>query len=220
MSTTYYTVNPFSPNKDIVDVSRVEPFANFAPMGLAIRIPDGVAIRGNPMTLAELLAEKSAGILRGYDGFSGIVLDPCLTTVSNPYPGVNIGASNKYIAGSGDSSLPGLGNTNHQLLPSGVLTFQNVTLPGAVDTCVLLWEVYETFVGEDPESGLIRRLYIEQPSSHLPCEVSFNGGASYTVANASVLTNVAPADQGTNLVVRFSNPVGIPLYLGSWALVY
>jgi hypothetical protein len=218
--TTYYTINSVSSNKDIVDVTQVDDYEPFAPMGLAIRVPRGVGIQGKPKTLTELLDAKKNGILAAYDGLSNIVVDSCLnaTGSGNGYPGINTTSSTKYVQGSGDAS-PGIGNTNHQILGGGQIVFLAVAIPSAPATCVLQWEAYTTWVNVTA-SGLTYRYYTQQPDTHLDGSVSFNGGSTYTAVSSGVMANIDSDSQGSSVVVRIENPTSFPIYLGSWALVF
>lgn len=224
MVTTYYTINPFSLNKDIVDVTQIEPDEPFAPMGLAVRVPKGVSIQGKPKTLGELLDAKREGMLAMYDGFSYIVMDSCLNVVGGEgYPGVNTTASKGLVQGSGydggpgGATVPGIGNTHHQLLPNGQLKTQAFTLPMAPESAVVHWEVYRTSVLES-SSGLLLRHYIEEHHTSVDCEVQFSN--AFLIADSGVLMSIPEGARGTNLVLTFTNLRAYPVYLASWAVVF
>jgi hypothetical protein len=218
--TTYYTVNTLASSlstaRDIVDVAAVDEGEAFAPMGLAVRIPQGVSIQGKPKVLSTLLTAKYAGILAAYQGYTRIAMDPCLSpSQALPYPGLSTGNCSNYVSGTGA--------VNHLLLPGGVLVFQTLTLAAPVESLIMTWETYGTEVSESfgtlNTPGALNRFYVPKLDSTLQCRVSFGAGY-FTVPSSGAVVNVAPNLQGTTLVVRFENLSQSPAYLGSWALVY
>lgn len=113
---THYLIDTFTPaahlSEPIVDV--VSPVAGLsdATGSLVVRVPDGVAIHGNPSTLGALLTAKYNGMLAYYSGFANILSDPCidptnvdLTTLSGAAASVTASAIGS-ITVSGLAGIP------------------------------------------------------------------------------------------------------------------
>ena len=212
--TLHYTVNTFSTAKDVVDVTQLGAAEEFAPMGLAVRVPDGVSIRGKPKTLTELLDSKKQGILEAYSGYASVLMDPCLSvTATATSPGVNTSASYGYMPGSGFS--------NHLLLSSttGMITTQQYTLTATAPPAsfVVLWEAYTISTVE--VNGQYFRRYLQRDPSVLDCTISFDGD-TVSAYSGAVVNILDPSKRGYDVVLRFENVSLYDIYLGSWALVY
>lgn len=218
---TYYTISPFGASKDIVDVTILEDeFAPFAPMGLPIRVPNGVSIRGRPKTLSELLTSKADGLLRAFGDYTNVVMDSCLNAAGGgTEPGIEASESFGY--------RPGGGFTNHFIHGNGgVIVSKTVTLPFVPDKCVVVWEVYSTAISwmpayVDPYAQTFRECFI-QPTASFDCEIYFNSSSSFstTVTGSGDVTNISSGFQGTDLKVQFTNNGSLPFYLGNWAVIY
>ena len=198
----HYLVDPFTPGRGIIDVTKAEAGGTDSTGGLLIRIPDGTAVHGAPKDLEALLLAKADGLLAYYAGFTSIAYEDCLTASG-------VQDTNGVIVGAGVA--------NHCLLSDGYLATASVALASAPSVCVVVWEAY-SFVNVDPANERFSRVYLEEDSDALECNVSFNGVPG-SVTNG-VVYNVPAGNQGTDLVLEFTNTSGSRLYLGSWAVIY
>jgi hypothetical protein len=203
---THYQIDPFTTNGDIIDVVTAVSGTTESTGSVIIRIPDGVGIHSNPATLSALLLAKYDGLLAFYAGFTQILGDDCQDTLT-----VDLPLSSRLLVSTGF--------VNHCLLAGGNYfssTFLGALVP-APTQCVLTWESYR-FIDDDTKSERFTRNYDE--TSDLTCLVSFNGGATYSATTDGAVLNIPVPDQGQDLKVRFTNPAGYRVYLGSWALIY
>jgi hypothetical protein len=201
----HYQIDPFTTVGNILDVLTAESGTSDATGSTIIRIPDGVSIKPPPTKLVDLLIDKSDGLLAFYAGFTQIFSDSCLNTT------VDLTNSHRLLVSNGF--------VNHCLLDGGIYlsTVHVGALIPAPSQCVLTFEEY-VYVDSDDKTGRFQRTYTE--SSGLTCQVSFNGGGSFNSTTNGAVLNVPVPDQGSDLKVRFDNPTGDRVYLGSWSLVY
>ena len=202
----HYLVDPSTTNADIIDVVIAESGQTDATGATLIRIPDGVGVDNQPSNLTDLLTEKYNGLLAYYAGFTQIVADSCLD------------ASNVSLTDCSRTVLAA-GRVNHAIDAGGTLSFNPVTIGGAVEQCVVVWETYE-FLDSNDKTTLFQRVYSELNTSSLDVTVGFNGlGGSFLAATSDTVLNVPVPDQGTDLTLVFVNNTGNRVYLGSWAVI-
>jgi hypothetical protein len=206
----HYLIDPFTVTGEIVDVVMSETGQVEATGSTVIRIPDGVAIRGNPTNLTDLLTAKYNGLMSFYAGFTDMLADPCMDESNFDLAALYTQfflVSSKFV--------------NHCLLYPG--TCVSVPFPlGFIPTqCIVVWEEY-TFTDSDNIVDRFQRIYTEESGANLSCQISFNGGGSYSLdmINGGVY-NIPVIDQGNSFIIWFKNWVaGKRIYLGSWALLY
>ena len=215
---SYYLIDlhtdPFSSSR-ILDVAVTTPLAGSSTLmngGVVVRVPDYVGTQ-EPTTVTALLAQKYAGLLAYYIGYTYITRDDLLD------------------AADVDFAAPTLkgrfGDRNCIALPpnfgggGGVFQSTVAALSGpAPAQVVVTWEVYRVDL-VDPALNRATLTYVERPASLLACQVSFNGGASFIAALDGTALGVPVADQGTNFVIRLTNSSPTDsLYVGSWAVIY
>lgn len=210
---THYLVdlygNPMS-TASIIDVREPTNLQTITNGTFVIRVPDGAQIqRPTPTNLSALITAKFAGLLAFYAGFTRITFDD-------------------LIDPSGiDTSAPSTAGTfgqrgSIQLYPGGVLT--SVVTPltgGAPAQVVITWETF-TLTSSDPKTDRFQRTYTEIPSSpsNVTCQVSFNGGVTFTAAMDGAVLNIPVPAQGTNFVIKLTNTSTGRLGIGSWAVIY
>ena len=198
--------NPFA-NASILDVRNPPTGQSLSNGVLVVRVPDGVRVQ-RPVDYTDLVTQKYAGLLGFYAGFTRIAFDDLIDVLS-----VNTATSSKVLLGDRSSIA---------LYPAGVLETVSTPLSGAAATqAILLWETYE-YTDADDKNDRFQRTYSEVPSdpSNITCQVSFNGGLTFNAITDGATLNIPLLDQGTNLVVRFTNASLSKLFLGSWALIY
>lgn len=175
-----------------------------------VRVPDGVAVR-RPSTVADLLTKKYQGLLARYAGFTRIAYDDLIDTTSVDL--TYVGTRGQF----GDRNQISL-NTS-----GGAMQSTTVALTGpAPSQVVVTWEAYEV-TDSDPKTGRMVRTYVELPSSgtYSTVQVSFNGGGTWNAAVDGGVLNIPLASQGTNFIIRITNPhVSKRVRIGSWAVVY
>lgn len=206
----YYLIDPFTVGGDIVDVVTSETGQIEATGSTVIRVPDGVAIRGNPTNLTDLLTAKYSGLMSFYAGFTDMLSDPC------------IGANN-FDPASFFFFNNSSGWVNPSLSYAGSCDSVPFALGFAPTQCVVVWEEF-IFTDLDDKAGRFRRTYVEDEvlPNVLECIFSFDGWAhsSVPVSNGEVY-NIPVPNQGTSFTIRFSNnTAGYRKYIGSWALFY
>jgi len=212
----HYLIDPFTTNGDIIDVVTAESGVTNSTGSSIVRVPDGVAIAGNPSDITTLLIDKYAGLLAFYAGFTDIIGDSCTDALT-----VNTPSTIGLLAGT--ASVPGppnAGFVNHCLLPlGGILISVAFPLGYAPSQCVIAWEEY-SFADSDDKTGRLQRSYTEESGSNLLCLASFNNGATSNVTTNGSVLNIPAPDQGTSFIITLANPGVSRMHLGSWALVY
>lgn len=202
----HYLIDPFTPSRDIIDVTKPEEGETNTTGALLIRVADGIPIHGKPKDLETLLTAKTDGLLAYYAGFSLITFDNCLTQGGVSLPdcsGVSVGA----------------GVANHCIFPAGTLVTSTIDLLGVTPSaCVVTWEAYSQYNVET--SAGVRRMYVEEDSDLLECNVRFDGTTDTFVGGSGTVLNIPTDAQGDQLVLTFANTSGSRLYLGAWSVVY
>jgi hypothetical protein len=199
----HYLIDPFTLNGDIIDVITSESGQTDSTGATVVRVPDGVAIHNNPTNLLALLTAKYDGLLASYAGFTTIRANSCM----------NSGVLDSKAV------LLSSGFVNHVLMPNGTIDTATVVLPFAPTQAIAVWEAY-TFTESNNKSGRYQRVYTEHDSNDLTVTVTFDSGANnFPVTDGGVL-NVPLVGQGTAFRFGFTNPLGIRLYLGSWAIIF
>ena len=66
----------------------------------------------------------------------------------------------------------------------------------------------------------IGRTYQEQSGSVLTVDVSFNNGGTFNTVNDGSLFLIAPIDQGSQFIIRFTNGGSDKRWVGSWAVIF
>lgn len=168
-----------------------------------IRVPDGVEV-GDPTTLSNLLTAKFGGLLSYYAGFSNILYDDFVDET-----GIDlVNSTGIFVGARGAVSLLGAASTLHTTM---------TTLFSPPAQALVTYEVYQ-YLQTDVWSDTFQRWYQEEGASNLGCQVSFNNGATWTTLYDGVVADIALADQGTQMIVKFSG--GASRYnLGSWAVL-
>jgi hypothetical protein len=152
----------------------------------AIALRDEVPLTGTPTTKADLLTRKHLGLLALHPGFADIVFDD-----GQDATGWNLGAAftSGYFGDRGSIR---------------VTSAESVTVP-LVSTpaqAVLYWEAY-LYTDSLPRDGIFQRVYEEQDASVFTAQVSFDGGLTFISMQEGVIETIPPANQGSQLVVRF-----------------
>ncbi len=213
MSTLYIFdahTNPISGS----DLNEVRYNANSAPLTghFVVRAPTDMPLAAEQQNLANLLTEKYAAVLAYFSTFANIVYEdftttPGVDTANSPGSSVGVRCTTKL-----GRRVSGVG---------GVLQTNMTVLGGAPSVVSVTWEAFQ--VGTtNPVNGRLTQQFQELASSNLTVEVSFNNGATWTAVTDRAIQNIAVPDQGTDLVLRFTNassPMS-PVWLGSWAVLF
>lgn len=198
----HYLIDPFTINGDIIDVITAESGQTDTTGTTVVRVPDGVAIRNNPIDVTNLLIQKYDGLLGFFAGFTQIVGDSCMS------------GDNLTLLKAGIQSA---GFVNHGLFGSGVATFGPIILPFAPTQCVVSWELF-SFTESNDKTGRYQRVYVEEDPNILTCNVNFGGPLSFTTSDT--VLNIPVPNQGTSFTISLVNPTATRYYLGSWALIF
>jgi hypothetical protein len=86
---------------------------------------------------------------------------------------------------------------------------------------LVTWDTY-MFVGVDNATTLYSRKYEElanDPTTVL-CQVSFNGGTTFTPALDSMILTLNPLNVGSSFIIQLTNTSTTPISIGSWTLIY
>lgn len=214
MSTHYFVDAHTSPFADsqINDVRVPDPNTGESLLNsnFIVRIPTGVAI-DNPADLNELLTNKYVGQLAFFTGFANIIFDDLLDTA-------DINAATSLAVQLGERST----NSVH---PSGILESDPIALGGTPVQAIIAWEVFDvidtdTGASATDPTARIDRTYREQSGALLTVDVSFNNGSTYNTVNDGSLFLIALVDQGSQFIIRFTNPGSTKLWVGSWAVIF
>lgn len=192
----------------ILDVHTPEAGASPVNGAILIRVPDGVSVV-NPLDLGDLLTKKYQGLLALYAGFPNIAYDDLLDATGINYATVSL---------SGTFGERG----TVQMETFATLDTLPVALAGPpVTQCVVTWENY-AITQTDPASGRVSRVYTDVPATpgNMTCQVSVDGGATFTTTLDGGVATIPLASQGNSLVLRFINQAAGRLGLGSWAVIY
>jgi nucleoside-specific outer membrane channel protein Tsx len=165
-------------------------------------------VQDDPVDRAALLTEKYDSLLASYAGFTQIVSDPCLDSLT-------------FDVANAQKAFFSQGFANHALSPEtpNGMTTTTVTLPFAPTVCVVLWEEY-SFSDVDDKTGRYSRTYVEGSGSDLTCTVSFDNGVNFNpVANGAVF-NIPALEQGVDFSIGFTNTGSSRVYLGSWSVIF
>lgn len=176
-----------------------------------VRVPDEVQVI-NPANLTDLLTQKYQSLLADNGGFTFVTYDDLLDA-SHVDP-----TSGPGIFGQRGAMSIAPGGTFSSVINGGAGT----PLTGSAPSQALLtWEVFSVS-DTDPSNGMLSRTYTEVASTpdFLSCQVSFNGGGTFTATTDSTVLSILPANQGTAFIVQFTNVTQGRLYLGSWAVLY
>lgn len=171
-----------------------------------VRVSDDMPLDQEQSNLTNLLSEKYDAMLTFYATFSNIVYEDFTDT-----PSVNVGSSVGVHSGLRATTKVGAS--------TGVLRTNASVLGAPPGLVVVLWEAFRV-VTTNPKTGRCTRSYQEMASTSFTVAVSFNNGSTWTAANDGGLLSIAAPDQGTNLVLRFTNATAEPVWLGSWAVLF
>ncbi len=172
-----------------------------------IRVSESMPLSAEPSNLSSLLQSKYNAMLAFYATFSNIVFEDFTDT-----PGVDLANSTNVHAGIRSTTKVG-GTT-------GVLRTNASVLGAPTGLVVVLWEAYKV-ITTNPKTGRLTRLYQEMDADSFDVEISFNNGATWTAVTDRAIQNIAAPDQGTDLVLRFTNTSAVNSYwLGSWAVLF
>ena len=203
-----YLIDPYTVDGDITDVLSGDLGPVNATGSTVVRVPDGVALEDTPQDLVELIDEKYGGLLAFYAGFTDIVADACMDPLTVDLVGP--------LASTG--VLVSEGYVHHCILPGGNLRTVNAGPLGSAPTVVIVvWETYRLNTTDDATTRLTRE-YVEDDTVLVTCTVDF-GGAAPVPAISGVVLNIPVADQGTDLILTFTNNDPDRVYLGSWAVI-
>lgn len=198
----------FPVNVSIIDVREPDSGQSLANGSMVVRVPDYIQVV-RPTDLQDLLNQKYTGLLAFYAGFAEIaaddLIDPLHVDLVNS-AGVRAGLRNTVCIANGGF----LRSTAYSLLPSPAPT-----------VAVITWEVFE-YVDTDPKTGMYEREYKEVSASEFTCEISFDNWVNTNFVVNEGIFNVPLGQQGTDLIIRFTNTSapGRELFLGSWAVIY
>lgn len=212
---TYYLIDLFDDS-----ISSVEnPATSQLLVGkYAIRIPAGINITP-PTNLSSLISKKYQAILGYFGYFSNIAFDDMLDSSGVDTSGGS-GTTGVILGDKGHVGFYPQSTINPVLVTvTNVLPWSG---PGAGPSQIVL--DYELFAYQDVDGKASRysRSVVEKvPDTDATCQISFDGGVTYTLATNKAITNIALADQGVNMVLKFTRSAGAGrVYLGSWAVLY
>jgi hypothetical protein len=184
-----------------------------------VRVPDDIVIPDSVTNPNDLITQKYASMLANSGLFTSIVYDGMLDAA-----GIDVANSFGISTGvRGACSLYPAGGITY---PQSTMQMSMVAVGGVPVTQAMLRAELFKFVPIDNVTDRYLRGYSEVAvtGADVDCYLSFNNGATWVSAIDSTLVNVALADQGTQLIVKFvrtswsaTNP---RLYLGSWAVLY
>ena len=199
----------------IVDV--LSPPSGVSEIGgsFVVRAPKGVV--HDPADLADLLSQKYTNLLTSYPGYQYLAYDDLLDA-----SGINAAASVACLGErSNISILPG--SPGEVWVPGSLIT-NAVTLDITPSTALIFWEVFEYLI--DESSGRIVRSYREKDSdSTSTCSATFDGTNYASVYNGQA-HYIDPLLRGNQFKLRITNGNldetmhYIPLWVGSWAVLY
>lgn len=186
--------------------------AQTAPLAgvFVVKVDDDMPLRVSPPnTLSLLLGFKNEAVLSYFATFTIAQVEDFTDAPSVDFansPGTHAGARNSTKI---NPRVGGLGGRYQS-------TSTNI---GSTPTVAsIVWEEF-TVSNTNPKTDRFTRSWNEATTS-LTCEVSFNNGGTWVSAtNRGILTIAAP-DQGSDLIVRFTNNSGSSKYLGYWAVLY
>jgi hypothetical protein len=213
MSTLYIFdahTNPISGS----DLNEVRYNAISAPMTghFIVRVPADMPLAAEQQTLANVLSEKYNATLAYFSTFADIVYEdftqtPGVDSANSPGTTVGIRCTTKI-----GRRIGGVG---------GVLQTNMTVLGGAPSVISVTWEAFRV-VNTNPVDGRLTQEFQEASPGDLTVEASFNNGATWTSVTDRAIQNIAGPDQGTDLVLRFTNATGpsVPVWLGSWAVLF
>lgn len=182
----------------------------FSPMtgGWVVRIPDGLNFKPEDITgYNDLITAKYAALLESYPGFSNILFDAF-------EDGSGLDAST-----GGRCAIGGRGTS--QLYDGGSVDTVAVALGGTPSQAVITWELFLWQVS-NPRTDRLTMNYLERSAANFSVDVSFNNGSTFITGVADGgLVNIDPADQGSNLILRFTHQTtDVGVNFGSWAVIY
>lgn len=189
-----------------------------------IRVTDDIPISETVNNQTDLLTEKYAGMLANSGLFTRIVYDDMFDPNGiNMANSVGISTGVRGVCSIFPPSF--LGTPGY---PTPTMQMNMVTIPAVpvATQCMVLYEVFTysgwDYAGTIPGSHAYRRSYQEEAEYNLECVLSFNNGATWDSVPHGELHNIAPADQGNQLIVRFlqSGAALTRFYLGSWAVLF
>lgn len=195
------------------DINEVRYNTTQAPLtgNFIVRVPNDMALAENPSNLSGLLAAKYAACLTFFSTFANIVFEDFTDTpgIDNPNsPGTFEGIRCTTRVG------PRIGGSG------GILRTDTAVLGGPPSIVAVTWEVFQVAT-TNPPTGRLTQQFSEAPSSNFTAEISFNNGGSWTAVTDRSITNIAGGDQGTNMVLRFTNSSAVNAqWLGSWAVLF
>lgn len=175
--------------------------------GFVIRVADELDFNPDSIDdVTDLIDDKFSALLAFYPGFGNIVFDDLLDAAgidTTTAVGCRIGGRGTLII------------TN-----SGQVDTVAVALGGSPTQAIVTWEAFQFSSGSsNDKAGRARLEYSEAVPADLTVEASFNNGSTFNTVVDGGLFNIPAPDQGSNLILRFSNP-GDGRGLGSWAVIY
>jgi hypothetical protein len=216
MASTYYLIDLSS---DTI-AEAVEP-PEALPQALitgcyVVRVPSDVDVQ-EPTNLADLLTKKYQGTLAAHALFASIEYDDMLD--ASGVDTVNPATINVQLGERGGICL----------LRNGILqtTVSSIAWSGPApgpDEALVTWEVFR-YDDVDDKTAPYARYYREIDALAAPvgCEISFDGGTTWTGATDKSLTSIPLAKRGTSLVLKFSRTGGLSThryFLGSWSVLF
>lgn len=195
------------------DLNEVRYNADTAPMTghFIVRVPTDMPLAQEQQTLANLLSEKYEAVLAYFSTFADILYEDFTDT-----PSINSGGSPGSQVGIRCTTKvgPRIGGSG------GILRTNMAALLGAPSVISVTWEVFQVTT-TNPVDGRLTQTYEEVPASAFTVEISFNNGATWTAVTDRAIQNIAVPDQGTSMVIRFTNSSAVESYwLGSWAVLF
>jgi len=210
--------------------------------GFVVRVPSGVDFDthaprtpGDSIRMFSIQAEKATGLLAKFPGYTNYVFDDMLDATgfdASTASGCVLGGRNGvFLTDSGnvtgripatvDTVAVGLASTPAQ----ATLYFEAFFVVPSSDHSVLLSAAGDGPANpKDDRMSMVFRPVTSNLSAALGMDVSFNGGSTFiTNVLSEDLINIAPADQGNSLIVRFYKPnssVSFPTGISSWAVIY
>jgi hypothetical protein len=173
-----------------------------------VLVPDDVSFDIQPTNAGNLGTAKYAGLLAKYPGYENISFDDFYSAPSVvPYP-----SGNQRILQTGDRVSVILGASSFLQTPTG-----GTALMSSLTSCVVLWDTFS--VAAAIVGGREVRQVNEESPDDIQCEVSFDGGTSFTIVSHGVYTSI-PFVSSPTFMIRLTNMSGAVRYLGGWALIY
>lgn len=175
--------------------------------GFVVRVADELNFDpDNIDDVSDIVTAKYGALLSFYPGFGNIVFDDLLDAA-----GIDAATASGCAIG---------GRNSFFVFNSGQVDTVAVALGGTPSQAIVTWETFELGSGSsNDKTGRARLEYSEALASDITVDASFNNGSTFNTVTDGGLFNIPAPDQGSNLILRFSNS-GNGRGISSWAVIY